>query len=55
MRQKLQPARGGVCKVVSGHSWLGFPWDWLFCHSMPLLWELDEQNSEIRELQGLWV
>ena len=37
MRQKLQPARGGACEVVSGHSWLGFAQDCLFCHSMPLL------------------
>ena len=37
VRQKFQPARGGVCNVVSGHSWLGFAWDWLYCLSMPLL------------------
>ena len=37
VRQKLQPARGGVCEVVSGRSWLGFAQDCLFCHSMPLL------------------
>ena len=42
MRQKLQPARGGACDVVSGRSWLGFARDWLFCRFMPLLWQLDE-------------
>ena len=42
VRQKLQPAREGACDAISSRSWLGFPWDWLFCHSMPLLWELDE-------------
>ena len=50
MRQKLQPARGGACDVVSGRSWLGFARDWLFCRSMPLLSQLDEQNDDIREL-----
>ena len=55
MRQKLQPVRGGACDVVFGRSWLGFARDWLFCHSMPLLWQLDEQNDDIRELQGLWA
>ena len=55
MRQKLQATRGGGCNVVSGRSWLGFARDWLFCRSMPLLWQLDEQNDDIRELQGLWA
>ena len=36
--EKLQPTRGGACEVVSSRSWLGFARDWLFCHSMPLLW-----------------
>ena len=45
----------GACEVVSGRSWLGFAQDWMFCHSMPLLWQLDEQNDDIRELQGLWA
>ena len=49
MRPKLQPACGDACDVVSGRSWLGFARDWLFCHSMPLLWQLDEQNDDIRE------
>ena len=61
VRQKLQAARGGGCNVVcgcnvvSGRSCLGFAWDWLFCRFMPLLWQLDEQNDDIRELQGLWA
>ena len=55
MRQKIQAARGGVCDVFSGRSWLGFARDCLFCHSMPLLLQLDEQNDEIRELMGLWA
>ena len=41
-RQKLQAACGSACDVVSGRSWLGFARDWLFCRSMPLLWQLDE-------------
>ena len=40
----------GACDVVFGHSWLGFARDWLFCHSMPSLWQLDEQIDDIREL-----
>ena len=48
-------ARGGACDAISGRSWLGFARDWLFCRSMPLLWQLDEQNDDIRELQGLWA
>ena len=48
--QKLQAARGSACDVVSGRSWLGFARDWLFCCTMPLLWQLDEQNDDIREL-----
>ena len=32
----------GMCEVVSGRSSLGFAQDWLFYHSMPLLWQLDE-------------
>ena len=55
VRPKIQPTCGGTCDVVSSHAWLGFAWDWLFCHSMPLLWQLDEQNDDIRELQGLWA
>ena len=38
VRQKLQPAHGGVYDAVSGRSWLGFARDWLFCLSMPFLW-----------------
>ena len=50
-RQKLQPARGGTCDVVSGRSWLGFSRDWLFCLSMTVLWQLNVQNVDIRVLQ----
>ena len=55
VRQKLQAARGSVCDVVSGRSWLGFARDWLFYRSMPLIWQLDEQNDDIRDLWGLWA
>ena len=55
MRQKLQPACEGACDAVSGCSWLGFAWDWLFCLSMPFLWQLSEQNVDIRVLQVLWA
>ena len=55
VRQKLQPARGGACDAVSGHSWLGFARDWLFCLFMPFFWQLNEQNVDIRELQVLWT
>ena len=55
MRQKLQPARGGACDAVSGRSWLGFAWDWLFYLSMPFLWQLNKQNVDIRVLQVLWA
>ena len=41
---------GDACDVFSGRSWLGFAWDWLFCRSMPFIWQLDEQNNDIREL-----
>ena len=55
MSQKLQAERRSACDVVSGHSRLGFAQDWLFCRSMPLLWQLDKQNDDIRELQRLWA
>ena len=62
MRQKLQAVRGGACDAVSGHSWLGFArdWmfclsmparDWMFCLSMPVIWQLNAQNVDIRVLQ----
>ena len=48
---------GDACDVFSGRSWLGFAWDWLgfawdwlFCRSMPFIWQLDEQNNDIRDL-----
>ena len=37
----------GACDAVSGRSWLGFARDWLFCLSMPFLWQLNEQNVDI--------
>ena len=40
----------GACDVVSGRSWLGFARDWLFCLSMPVLWQLNAQNVDIRVL-----
>ena len=55
MRQKLQPACGGACDAVSGRSWLGFAQDWLFCLSMPVLWQLNAQNVDIRVLPVLWA
>ena len=55
VRQKLQAARGGACDAVFGRSWLGFARDWLFCLSMPVLWQLNEQNVDIRVLQVLWA
>ena len=55
VRQKLQPARGGAYDLVSGRSWLGFARDWLFCLSMPVLWQLNAQNVDIRVLQVLWA
>ena len=55
VRQKLQPALGGACDAVSGHSWLGFARDWLFFLSMPFLWQLNAQNVDILVLQVLWA
>ena len=55
VRQKLQPARGGACDAVSSRSWLGFAQDWLFYLSMPVLWQLNTQNVDIRVLQVLWA
>ena len=55
VRQELQPVHGGACEAVSGHFWLGFSRDWLFCLPMPFLWMLNEQNVDIRELQVLWA
>ena len=50
VRPKLLTTREGACDVVYGLSLLGFARNWLFCHFMPLLWRLDEQNDDIREL-----
>ena len=55
VRQKLQEARGGACDAVSGRSWLGFAQDWPFCLSMPVVWQLNAQNVDIRVLQVLWA
>ena len=55
VRQKLQPAHGGACDAVSGRSWLGFARDWMFCLSMPVIWQLNAQNVDIRVLQVLWA
>ena len=55
MRQKLQAVRGGACDSVSGRSWLGFARDWMFCLSMPVIWQLNAQNVDIRVLQVLWA
>ena len=41
----------GACDAVSGRSWLGFARNWLFCLSMPVLWQLNAQNVDIRVLQ----
>ena len=48
VRQKLQAARGGACDAISGRSWLGFSRDWMFCLSMPVIWQLNAQNVDIR-------
>ena len=37
-RAREAETSGGACDVFSGRSWLGFAWDWLFCHVMLLLW-----------------
>ena len=46
---------GGACEAVSGRSWLGFARDWMFCLSMPVIWQLNAQNVDIRVLQVLWA
>ena len=45
----------GACDAVSSRSWLGFARDWLFCLSMPVLWQLNAQNVDIRVLPVLWA
>ena len=42
---------GGACDAVSGRSWLGFTRDWMFYLSMPVIWQLNAQNVDIRVLQ----
>ena len=41
----------GACDAVSSSSWLGFARDWMFCLSMPVIWQLNAQNVDIRVLQ----
>ena len=41
---------GRACEAVSGRSWLGFARDWMFCLSMPVIWQLNAQNVDIRVL-----
>ena len=55
VRQELQPARGSACDAISGRSLLGFARDWPFCLSMPVVWQLNAQNVDIRVLQVLWA
>ena len=55
VRQKLQEARGGACDAVSSRFLLGFARDWPFCLSMPVVWQLNAQNVDIRVLQVLWA
>ena len=54
-RARQAESSAGACDAVSGRSWLGFARDWLFCLSMPLLWQLNAQNVDIRVLQVLWA
>ena len=53
--QRRVAARGGACDAVSSRSWLGFARDWTFCLSMPVVWQLNAQNVDIRVLQVLWA
>ena len=48
-------AHRGACDAVSGRSWLGFARDWPFCLSMPVVWQLNAQNVDVRVLQVLWA
>ena len=54
-RAREAETSAGACDAVSGRSWLGFARDWLFCLSMPVLWQLNAQNVDIRVLQVLWA
>ena len=45
----------GTGEVVVGRSWLGFARDCLFCLSMPVVWQLNAQNVDVRVLQVLWA
>ena len=50
-RAREAETSAGACDAVSGRSWLGFARDWLFYLSMPVLWQLNAQNVDIRVLQ----
>ena len=52
-RAREAETSGGACDAVSGRSWLGFAWDWLFCIFMPVVSQLNAQNVDIRVLQVL--
>ena len=42
----------GACDAVSGRSWLGFARDWLFCLSMPFLWQLISESCRYCRRDG---
>ena len=46
-RAREAETSAGACDTVSGRSWLGFARDWLFCLSMPFIWQLNAQNVDI--------
>ena len=54
-RAREAETSAGACDAVSGRSWLGFARDWPFCLSMPIVWQLNAQNVDIRVLQVLWA
>ena len=54
-RAREAETSAGACDAVFGRSWLGFARDWLFCLSMPIVWQLNAQNVDIRVLQVLWA
>ena len=54
-RAREAETSAGACNAVSGRSWLGFARDWPFCLSMPVVWQLNAQNVDIRVLQVLWA
>ena len=54
-RAREAETSAGACDAVSGRSWLGFAWEWLFCLTMHFIWQLSKQNVDIRVLQVLWA